>query len=127
MTSKVISKEMFDSKIYLLPLQVNILKKLIKQGPMTRDQLCEVFGFKKHKVVYTYPIPHRNDVYPRRIGHRIVEQYDKRTTIYDNLVKLQKRKFIEQFSENNGKRGRPLVFWKIKESKETIQIINQIS
>jgi len=37
-----------------------------------------------------------------------------RTTIYDNLLKLQKRKFIERFSRNNGMRGRPLVFWKIK-------------
>ena len=37
-----------------------------------------------------------------------------RTTIYDNLLKLQKRKVIEKFTRNNGKRGRPLVFWKIK-------------
>lgn len=37
-----------------------------------------------------------------------------RTTIYDNLVKLQKQKVIEKFSRNNGKRGRPLIFWKIK-------------
>lgn len=37
-----------------------------------------------------------------------------RTTIYDNLIKLQKRKVIEKFTRNNGKRGRPLVFWKIK-------------
>ncbi|MHA1991255.1 MAG: hypothetical protein ACW98A_09850 [Candidatus Hodarchaeales archaeon] len=37
-----------------------------------------------------------------------------RTTIYDNLVKLQKRKLIEKFSRNDGKRGRPLVLWKIK-------------
>ena len=37
-----------------------------------------------------------------------------RTTIYDNLLKLQKRKFIEEFSRNNGMRGRPLVFWKLK-------------
>lgn len=37
-----------------------------------------------------------------------------RTTIYDNLIKLQKRKVIEKFSRNNGKRGRPLVFWKLK-------------
>ncbi|TFG24930.1 MAG: hypothetical protein EU529_02880 [Promethearchaeota archaeon] len=37
-----------------------------------------------------------------------------RTTIYDNLVKLQKRKVIEKFTRNDGKRGRPLVFWKIK-------------
>ncbi|MFX1503145.1 MAG: helix-turn-helix domain-containing protein [Promethearchaeota archaeon] len=38
-----------------------------------------------------------------------------RTTIYDNLVKLQKRKLIEKFTRNNGRRGRPLVFWKFKE------------
>ena len=37
-----------------------------------------------------------------------------RTTIYDNLVKLQKRKLIEKFSRSDGKRGRPLVFWKLK-------------
>ena len=37
-----------------------------------------------------------------------------RTTIYDNLVKLQKRKIIEKFSRNDGKRGRPLIFWKVK-------------
>ena len=36
-----------------------------------------------------------------------------RTTIYDNLLKLQKRKYIEKFSRNNGMRGRPLVFWKL--------------
>jgi len=38
-----------------------------------------------------------------------------RTTIYDNLLKLQKKKMIERFSRNNGTRGRPLVFWRIKE------------
>ena len=38
-----------------------------------------------------------------------------RTTIYDNLLKLQKRKLIEKFTRNNGMRGRPLVFWKLKE------------
>jgi predicted ArsR family transcriptional regulator len=37
-----------------------------------------------------------------------------RTTIYDNLVQLQKRKLIEKFTRSNGKRGRPLVFWKVK-------------
>ena len=38
-----------------------------------------------------------------------------RTTIYDNLLKLQKRKLIEKYTRNNGKRGRPLVYWQIKE------------
>ena len=36
-----------------------------------------------------------------------------RTTIYDNLLKLQKRKLIEKSGDNNGERGRPLVYWKI--------------
>jgi len=36
-----------------------------------------------------------------------------RTTIYDNLLKLQKRKLLEKFTRTNGKRGRPFVFWKI--------------
>lgn len=38
-----------------------------------------------------------------------------RTTIYDNLIKLQKRKRIEKFSRNNGTRGRPRVFWKMRD------------
>jgi len=38
-----------------------------------------------------------------------------RTTIYDNLLKLQKRKLIEKFTRTNGMRGRPLVFWRLKE------------
>jgi len=37
-----------------------------------------------------------------------------RTTIYDNLPKLQKRKIIERFSFNNGLRGRPVVYWRLK-------------
>jgi len=38
-----------------------------------------------------------------------------RTTVYDNLLKLQKIKLIEKFTRNNGMRGRPLVFWRLKE------------
>ncbi len=37
-----------------------------------------------------------------------------RTTVYDNLIKLHKRKVVEKFTKNNGKRGRPVVFWKLK-------------
>ena len=36
-----------------------------------------------------------------------------RTTIYDNLLKLKKKKVVVNFSRNEGKRGRPLIFWKI--------------
>jgi len=41
-----------------------------------------------------------------------------RTTIYDNLLKLQKRKLIEKTSRNNGRRGRPITLWKITERFE---------
>ena len=37
-----------------------------------------------------------------------------RTTIYDNLIKLQKIKIIEKSRDNNGERGRPMVYWKLK-------------
>ena len=37
-----------------------------------------------------------------------------RTTIYDTLIKLQRIKVIEKFTRNNGSRGRPLVYWKLK-------------
>ena len=35
-----------------------------------------------------------------------------RTTIYDNLLKLQKIRLVEKYARNSGNRGRPLVFWK---------------
>ncbi|KKL50187.1 hypothetical protein LCGC14_2308010 [marine sediment metagenome] len=38
-----------------------------------------------------------------------------RTTVYDNLIKLQKLKLIKKYSQHDGKRGRDFVFWKIKE------------
>lgn len=41
-----------------------------------------------------------------------------RTTIYDNLLKLQKRKLIKKTSRNNGRRGRPITLWKITERFE---------
>lgn len=37
-----------------------------------------------------------------------------RTTIYDNLLKLQKKRLIKKFRDNNGLRGRPLVYWELK-------------
>lgn len=37
-----------------------------------------------------------------------------RTTLYDNLLKLQNLNIVEKYSLNVGKRGRPLVFWRLK-------------
>jgi uncharacterized membrane protein len=54
------------------------------------------------------------DVGPLTRRELVKQINSPRTTIYDNLVKLQKRKLIEKFSRNDGKRGRPLVFWQLK-------------
>jgi len=54
------------------------------------------------------PLP-RNDI--------VIHLNTPRTTIYDNLIKLQKRKVVEKFIKNSGERGRPVVFWKLKEEE----------
>lgn len=36
-----------------------------------------------------------------------------RTTVFDNLRKLEKNKIVERYSKGNDKRGRPFVFWKV--------------
>lgn len=36
-----------------------------------------------------------------------------RTTIFDNLIKLQGFKRVQKFTRSNGKRGRPLTFWEL--------------
>lgn len=36
-----------------------------------------------------------------------------RTTIFDNLNRLQKKDIVSKFAKNNGDRGRPPVFWKL--------------
>ena len=114
LASKTIKKESSFKQQDLSPLQLRIIKLLKENGPMTRDQICEEFGYKKRKVI-------RTDKYllrERGLHYRgVIERYDKRTTIHDNIVKLQKRKLVEKFSENNGKRGRPLVFYKLTEGK----------
>jgi len=36
-----------------------------------------------------------------------------RTTIYDNLLKLQKKGIVSKFTKYNGIRGRPEIHWKL--------------
>lgn len=104
-------KENLSAFPYLSPFQIILFEILKEHGPMTRDQICEKFGYKKRKVIQT-------DKYLlRKRGLHIrneYERYDQRSTIYYNLVKLQKRKLVEKFSKNNGERGRPKIFFKLK-------------
>jgi len=83
MANKTTIENYLESKVFLSPIQFNLIKTLKDEGPLTRRDL-----------VKELKIP--------------------RTTIYDNLVKLQKRKLIEKFSRTDGKRGRPLIFWEFK-------------
>lgn len=39
---------------------------------------------------------------------------NSRTTIYDNLVKLEKKNLVEKYSKNEGNRGRPKEYWRLK-------------
>lgn len=111
MASKTIKKESSFKQQHLSPLQLRIIELLKENGPMTRDQLCEEFGFKKRKVIQTDKYLLRE----RGLHYRYVfERYDKRTTIHDNIVKLQRRNLVEKFSKNNGKRGRPKIFWRLR-------------
>ena len=120
MASKTESKEIPEKQQYLPPLQLRILELLRENGPMSRDQICEEFGFKKRKVVNSrsyYSYGSNGRVYTKVI-RREVERYDQRTTIHDNLKKLQNRGIVEEIrGKSNGKRGRPPEFWKIKEGK----------
>ena len=82
------------------------------------DRLVNFEGFESKN--YLTPIQHSLIKTLRKFGPStrkdLVNELDTpRTTIYDNLLKLQKRKLIEKFSRNNGKRGRPLIFWKLKD------------
>jgi len=41
-----------------------------------------------------------------------------RTTIYDNLKNLLDNEIIKRFSRNNGKRGRPKIYWEIAKKSD---------
>lgn len=37
----------------------------------------------------------------------------KRTTIYDNLIKLERKGIVKRYTINDGTEGRPKVYWKL--------------
>lgn len=77
----------------LSPLQDKLIK-LLQSGSMTREEICDVLGF-EYQEKYT-------------------NLHKKRTTIHDNLVKLQKKQIVEKYVHNNRKRGRPIVLFRLK-------------
>lgn len=100
------SKQDFEVKELLSPIQVRIINFLKQNGDSSRDDICKAFGHEEF--LYEYNQHYKGHIYPRSL-----KQYRKRTTIYDNLLKLQKMKVVEKFTKNNGKRGRSLVLWRL--------------
>lgn len=43
----------------------------------------------------------------------VKELKSPRTTIYDNLARLQRLNILQKFNRNNGMIGRPVVYWQI--------------
>lgn len=98
---------------YYTPLQYNIIQLLKKNVTMTRDDICRALGFGKHAVTYVHAYPQKRQ--RKRSYHVNMEQYDRRTTIYDNLKKLLDKGVVEKFSYNTGERGRPPIFWQLRD------------
>ena len=64
------------------PIQFRLLKSLCKDGPLTREDICEKLN-------------------------------TPWTTTFDNLLKLEKKKYVKRFTKETGRKGRPPVFWEI--------------
>lgn len=91
----------------LEPIQQQLVNAIKKNGAMSRNDFCKEFGYKMHIYDQTVLIPSKKKYYFK------LKQYEKRTTIYDNLVKLEKKGIVEKFSKNNGKVGASVKMWKL--------------
>jgi len=103
-----------SDKIYLDSLDGKIIQCLLEDNK-TRDQICEFFGFKKYNINYSLPYP--NNIKRTNVYHRNVEQYKRRTTIFDHLYKLEKRGMVLRIKKLTGARGRPPILWKLNKKK----------
>lgn len=114
MANKSLVQGNIDMEERLTPIQEKIIDTLKKGGPMTRGGICESLGYKK----YTYEslsYSSQSSIKYHKPYHQLRVYHHKRTTIYDNLLKLEKRKVVKKFTKNNGKRGRPIVLWTLVE------------
>jgi len=93
-----------------MKIQEELLKLMENNGPMTRDEFCEELCYEKFRV-------HNIQTYKRGQTivhyHRDFEQYNSRTTVYDNLKKLLDQGLVERFSKRIGKVGRSPVYWRL--------------
>lgn len=52
---------------------------------------------------------------PMTRGEMVEQLQIARTTIYDSLAKLIGRNLVDKYPVNNNRRGRPKVFWTVKD------------
>lgn len=84
----------FEGEEYkLTPRQIKILKTLKKHGPLPR-------GYSNAKNTLT------------------AKTGESRTTLYENLEKLKEKDLVFAVEYDNGKQGRPKVFWGLKTNRK---------
>lgn len=91
-------------------IQTELLKLMKERGPMTRDNFCEALCYEKYRVQYFQSYMRGQTLIHYPID---LEQYHRRTTVYDNLKKLLEQGLIEKSSQPNGKVGRSLIYWRL--------------
>ena len=92
-----------------------ILLKLLKEKPKTRNELCKALGYNKSTKIYPRYKIKAGNIPNRKYDYKYpIETYEKRTTIYDNLIALEKAQLIEKTTIPTKTKGRPKVLWKFK-------------
>ena len=98
--------------VELSEIQLKLLDLLKINGDLKREDICEHLGFESYALEYNYYYPSRN--LRKSIQQRKLQMHHKRTTVQNNLVKLEKRGLVSKYQKHNGKRGRPKTMWKIQ-------------
>jgi len=92
----LISEEEYDYETLLItPIQKRILD-ILDGKVLRRSQICKELGYE----------------FDNNIGYNGL--YKRRTTVYDNLLKLKNKGLVNKTrSKGNGRKGRPPELWKI--------------
>ena len=85
---------------------LNILKK--HDTGISRFNICEKLKLSKYKYIH----------HPYRKYSQTIILHNQRTTIYDNLKKLEQKGLIIRFHFFDGNVGRPITLWKLNPNIE---------
>jgi len=90
----------------LTKLQKRIISVL--EYPISREKICEALGFEIYKQERVREGNTTKHVYQ-------FPSHKKRTTVFDNLDRLRRKKLVKKEKKHNGKRGRPKELWALTE------------